>query len=148
MVNSDLVAAKLTELSGRVNRVKEHCPVSQEALAADQDACDLVSFNLMLAVQVCADIASQIISDEGWPAARNLAEGFQRLADRGVVSRETADTLCLAVGLRNVVAHGYTRIDHSMLFAAASHGVDDLDSFAREIAGWVQGSCSDTTAGS
>jgi uncharacterized protein YutE (UPF0331/DUF86 family) len=31
---------------------------------------DLVSFNLVLAVQSCSDIASHIIADEGWPAAQ------------------------------------------------------------------------------
>jgi uncharacterized protein YutE (UPF0331/DUF86 family) len=145
MVEADLIAAKLTELGGRVRRVQDHCPESQKALEADQDACDLVSFNLMLAVQVCADIASHIISDEGWPAARNLAEGFRRLADKGVISLETSDALCFAVGLRNVVAHGYTRIDYSMLFAAASQGVGDLDMFAREVATWVQGQLANAT---
>jgi uncharacterized protein YutE (UPF0331/DUF86 family) len=137
MVNRDLVAAKLTELAHRVQRVKDRCPETPKQLAADADALEIVSFNLMLAVQTCADIASHIISDEGWPAARTLAEGFQRLRDHGALSAETAESLCKAVGLRNVVVHGYSGINPSMVHSAATRGVHDLNAFAREVGVFV-----------
>lgn len=81
MVDRDLVAAKLTELADRTARVRTRCPAALDDLRADRDALDLVSFNLMLAVQSCADIASHLIADEGWPSAANLASGFNRLRD-------------------------------------------------------------------
>ena len=106
MVNKDLLAAKLAELSDRVQRVKTHAPQSVGHLKADRDKLDLVAFNLMLSVQICADIASHVIADEGWPVARTLAEGFTRLEERGILKPSTAESLRRAVGLRNVVAHG------------------------------------------
>lgn len=92
MVSRDVVAAKLADLSARVERVRKHCGgrASSTDLAADPDALDLVAFNLMLAVQICADIASHIIADAGWPGARTLAESFLRLHERGVLSQETS----------------------------------------------------------
>src|SRR3954471_15323365 len=114
MVDRDLVAAKLAELDERITRARKHCPSTAAELGADRDALDLVSFNLMLAVQSCADIASHLIADEGWPAAPNLAGGFNRLRDEGVISAGTASALGQAVGLRNVVAHGYAGINPAM----------------------------------
>jgi uncharacterized protein YutE (UPF0331/DUF86 family) len=73
MVDRDLIAAKLAELADRVARVRTRCPPTVEELSEDRDALDVVSFNLMLAVQSCADIASHIIADEGWPPAREIA---------------------------------------------------------------------------
>lgn len=137
MVKPDLVAAKLSELADRVARVRARCPESPEALAKDRDALDLVAFNLMLAVQICADIASHVIADEGWPAARGLAEGFARMAERGILSSSTQAALAKAVGLRNVVAHGYAGVDTGLVFAAAKSGVDDLEAFATEVASWL-----------
>lgn len=137
MVKADVVAAKLTELADRVERVRSSCPGTAEELAASRDALDLVSFNLMLAVQICADIASHIIADEGWPAARGLAESFTRLQTKAILSESTASALAKAVGLRNVVAHGYASIDPAMVFAAARSGLADLEGFATEVASWV-----------
>lgn len=87
----------------------------------------------MLAVQICADIASHLIADEGWPVAKSLADGFNRLAERGVLQPKTAEALCKAVDLRNVVAHGYAGVDPQLVFAAATRGVTDLEAFAREV---------------
>jgi uncharacterized protein YutE (UPF0331/DUF86 family) len=138
MVDADLVAAKLSELSARVARVRAHARSSQEELAADPDGTDLVSFNLMLCVQISSDLASHIVADEGWRPARSLADGFTRLEQHGVLTAPTAGALRQAVGLRNVVAHGYAGLDVGMLHRAATEGVGDLDAFAREVSAWVR----------
>ena len=44
-----------------------------------------------------------------------------------------------AVGLRNIVAHGYAGVDHKMIEAAATAGVDDLSQFAQGVANWAAG---------
>jgi len=111
---------------------------SSAALGASRDALDIVSFNFMLAVQVCADVASHLIADAGWPAARSLAEGFSRLEEHGVLTVATAEALRRAVGLRNVVAHGYARLDVPRAFEAASTGRADLERFAHEVGAWVR----------
>ncbi len=46
MVNLTLLATKLAELAARVARVRTHRKSDAEALGADRDALDLVSFNL------------------------------------------------------------------------------------------------------
>jgi uncharacterized protein YutE (UPF0331/DUF86 family) len=140
MVNRDRVAAKLAELSDRVTRVKQHCAMPLDEFAANRDALDLVSFNLMLAVQTCADIASHLIADEGWPTAVTLAESFHRLSEKGVISTTSAGALARAVGLRNIVAHGYSGIDPALVHKAATQGVGELDTFAREVSNWLPSS--------
>jgi uncharacterized protein YutE (UPF0331/DUF86 family) len=137
MVNKDLLAAKLTELANRVARVRAHAPANPETLRLNRDTLDLVAFNLMLSVQTCADIASHVIADEGWPAARSLAEAFSRLEQQGVLLASTAEAMRRAIGLRNVVAHGYTQLDIELCFRAATKGVSDLDAFARELTAWA-----------
>jgi uncharacterized protein YutE (UPF0331/DUF86 family) len=143
MVNRDLVSAKLADLADRVARVRRHAKSSAAELSQDRDSLDLVSFNLMLAVQISADIASHIIADEGWPLAKNLAQAFERLSQQGVISQSTFGALARAVGLRNVVAHGYAGIDAQMVHAAATEGLSDLQQFAREVATWTHAQSSD-----
>ncbi len=138
MVRVDIVTSKLAELSARVERVRKHTPASAEALRGNQDALDLVSFNLMLCVQSAADIASHVVADEGWRPAVTLADAFERLGEHDVISKATADAMAKAAGLRNVVAHGYAGVDIRAVFTAASRGVEDLDAFAAEVARWLR----------
>ena len=139
MVDTNLVAAKLRELAERIARVRMHCPPEASDLAADSDALDLVSFNLMLAVQSCLDVASHLISDEDWPPGDTYSEAFQRLHEHGVLARETADILGSATGLRNVVAHGYGGVDPKLIHRAAVHGLADLERFSSEVSAWMKG---------
>jgi uncharacterized protein YutE (UPF0331/DUF86 family) len=138
MVDADVISAKLRELEVRIARVRARCPAEASSFASDPDALELVSFNLMLAVQVCLDIASHLIADEGWPLATSLGEAFQRLGEHGVLTAETVEAMRRAAGLRNVIAHGYANANLDLLYSAALHGVADLDRFAREVSVWLR----------
>ena len=137
MVNRNLLSSKLAELADRVARIRSLGKLSEEELTANRDAFDLASFNLMLAVQVCADIAAHLIADERWPAAKNLTEGFTRLEEQGVISTSVAQALRRAVGLRNIVAHGYARVDPAAIHSAATNGLAELEAFSRGVASWA-----------
>jgi uncharacterized protein YutE (UPF0331/DUF86 family) len=138
MVDRDLVAAKLGELAEHVARVRARCKATADELRRDRDALDLVAFNLMLAVQACADVASHVIADEGWPPATSLGTAFERFEEHGVISAPVREALVRAVGLRNVIAHGYAGIRPEAVHAAAATGLADLEAFAREVAAWAQ----------
>lgn len=144
MVNRDLLAAKLAELAERRERVRSHVPGAPEALAQDRDALDIVAFNLMLCVQACCDVASHLIADEGWASAQTLAQGFARLQEHGVITPKTSESLKRAVGLRNVVAHGYVGIDVEACYRAATAGLSDLEAFAQEVSAWAQRTSAET----
>jgi uncharacterized protein YutE (UPF0331/DUF86 family) len=137
VVRPEIAQRKLAELEDRVARVRVHRRASPDDLASDRDALDLVAFNLMLAVQAACDLASHLISDEGWTAPPTVAECFPRLAEHQVISSGTATALRLAVGFRNVVAHGYAGIDVAATYAASTTGLADLERFAREVATWL-----------
>lgn len=137
MVNRNLLASRLAELSDRVNRIRSLGVLSVGELSNNRDAFELASFNLMLAVQICADVAAHLIADEGWPAAKNLAEAFTRLETEAVISASVAQALRKAVGLRNVVAHGYARVDPAAIHSAATSGVADLEAFSQSVASWA-----------
>jgi uncharacterized protein YutE (UPF0331/DUF86 family) len=139
MVDRDLVASKLAELAEHVARVRTRRTATVDDLRRNRDALDLVAFNLMLAVQACADVASHMIADEGWPPATSLGAAFERLRDHGVIAETVCEALVRAVGLRNVIAHGYAGVRPEMVHAAATTGLGDLEAFARDVATWTQG---------
>lgn len=137
MTRRHVVAKLLGGLAHRIARVASLRPATVAELAADENALDLVAFNLMLAVQTACDVAAHVIADERFRPASSLAESFDRLAQEGVISSSTAAQLARAVGLRNVVAHAYHRLDVAAVHAAATSGLTDLDAFAREVSAWL-----------
>jgi uncharacterized protein YutE (UPF0331/DUF86 family) len=137
LVDRNVVASKLTALAERIARVRLRTPDDQAAFVVNLDALELVSFNLMLAVQCCIDIAAHVIADQDWIPTGTLGEAFGRLRDHGAITVATCDALKRAVGLRNVVAHAYGAVDPALVHRAATAGLADLDTFAREISTWL-----------
>jgi uncharacterized protein YutE (UPF0331/DUF86 family) len=137
MVDRNVLSAKLKELAYRVAKVRQHNSSDAGEMEKEGDRLDLVSFNLMLAVQACLDIASHLISDEGWAVAVTLGESFRRLAEHGVISVATATALNRAVALRNIVAHGYSNVEPALIHAAATNGPADLERFGTEVSAWA-----------
>jgi uncharacterized protein YutE (UPF0331/DUF86 family) len=139
MVDVNILSEKLKQLSERITKVQAHCPEDPEDLADDSDMLDLVSFNLLVAVQTCLDLATHLISDEGWAPAATAREAFERLEEQDVISKETTRSLRKAVGLRNIVVHGYSGVDPAQIHTAATTGLSDLERFAKELSAWVSG---------
>lgn len=139
MVDVNVLSEKLKQLSERIAKVRAHCLETPDDFADDSDALDLVSFNLLVAVQTCLDLATHLIADEGWAPAATAREAFERLEAQGVISRETTRALRRAVGLRNIVVHGYSGVDPAQVHAAATTGLPDLERFAGELSTWVKG---------
>lgn len=54
-----------------------------------------------------------------------------------MIAPKTAASLCRAVDLRNVVAHGHAGVNPAVVHAAAQSGVIDLEAFARDVAEWL-----------
>jgi uncharacterized protein YutE (UPF0331/DUF86 family) len=138
MVDANVVSEKLKELFLRVEKVRTHCPADPEDLTADGDTLDLVSFNLLVAIQTCLDLATHLIADERWAPAATAREAFERLEEQRVISRETARSLREAVGLRNLVAHGYSGIDPAKIHGICKTDLADLERFAAELTAWVK----------
>jgi uncharacterized protein YutE (UPF0331/DUF86 family) len=139
MVDANLVAQKLKQLALRIAKVEAQCPPGAAELAEDSDLLDLVSFNLLLAVQACIDLATHLIADEAWEPAATAREALERLQARGVISRQSLEALRNAIGLRNIVAHGYSGVQPGFIHAAATGGLADLNRFASEVSAWVEG---------
>lgn len=139
MVDANIFVEKLKQLSSRIEKARSHCPANPADLAADSDTLDLISFNLLLAVQTCLDLATHLIADEGWAPAATAREAFERLEENGVISKETAHALRQAVGLRNLIAHSYDGVDPVQIHSAATTGLIDLERFAAELSDWIEG---------
>ena len=90
------------------------------------------------AAQICIDLAQHVIAADGHRVPRDYGDTFRVLAEVCVIDPELAERLVRLAGARNVIVHLYTEVDDELLARAVRDGgLDDLDLFARRIAGLV-----------
>ncbi len=132
-MDADLIAEKLEALRRCVVRLEQKRPTSVEALAVDLDRQDVIVLNLQRAVQLCVDIAANLIAESDEPAPMTMGEVFDALARMGIVTPDLATRLRKAVGFRNIAVHAYHAIDWVIVFNIVQHRLEDFRDFARSI---------------
>jgi uncharacterized protein YutE (UPF0331/DUF86 family) len=132
-----IVLRKLSLLREHAARVRRRRPSSIEAFQNDVEVQDALSMSLLVSVQESADVAFHIVADEGWGVPASYAEGFELLAQHGVLPLELARAMSSVTALRNRLAHGYASVDAARLWAELPAGLEALDRFASHIADWL-----------
>lgn len=128
-----VLAAKAEALQRCLTRIRATCPATAEALAGNIDAQDIVSVNLIRAVQLAVDMATHAAASLGLPPPTTMGESFERLAEGGRLGAELARRLRGAVGFRNIAVHAYDRIDWAVVHALATTRLADLEALARAL---------------
>lgn len=137
MTKLELVAIKTSRIQGRLQRIRLGLAIGAEQFPSRVDLVEQVAFNMFLAMQESVDLASHIVTDEGWGTPASLGDTFTFLQQHGVIAAETALAMRLGTKLRNLIAHAYGDVDPSKLFSAASTGVVQIERFLAETGAWV-----------
>ena len=137
MTDPLLVTRKLVLLHEHVARLRRRHIPSAEALRLDVDRLDAIAMSVLVVVQEAVDIAFHIASDEGWGLPPTYRQGFELLAEKGVIGSELAARLSGAARLGNRIAHGYASIDVETLWAELPAGTDAFEAFAAAVAEYL-----------
>jgi uncharacterized protein YutE (UPF0331/DUF86 family) len=134
MVKVDVVQRKVARASAWLNDAEAILARPEEEFLADAKQRDLASFYLFLAIQEAIDLASHWVADESWGSPDDAGSTFLLLADRRAIERDLAEQMRGAVGLRNLIAHGYSLIDHSRMHQEYELGITGLRRFLAAVA--------------
>lgn len=69
-------------------------------------------------IEAAIDLNTHILVQDGYGAPDDYYQGFTRLADHGILSRNLADALAPSAGLRNRLVHEYDAIVDAIVLDA------------------------------
>jgi len=125
--------AKIAVVQERVRRLSSFSELSFESYLKDLTVRDAVERNIEVAIQACIDIARIIIKREGFREPEDNKGVFVVLAENGIISEDSLRFLIPMAGARNVLVHGYDKIDDTIIFAVLKNRLSDFYSFLKEI---------------
>ena len=128
-IDRELLAERAAVVVLHLDRVADHLPSDPAGLQPLTSTTDTVVLHLWQAVQVVIDLAVSTCVRSGLGSPPTYADAFRQLAEAGVVEDGLARRLARAAGFRNLVVHGYGRLDLRRVHAIASTGPADLRAF-------------------
>ena len=130
-----LIEKKMKIVGERVERLKQLSRQirSFSEYQISQDAKDISERNLHVAIETCLDIAKIIISQENLKEPNDNKGVFTVLAETGILSETSLVFLVPMAGTRNILVHGYDKIEDNLVYGVLKKHLDDFMTFLREI---------------
>ncbi len=92
-----------------------------------------VERTLQMAIKICLDIGSHIISDERFREPEDNKDIFAVLAENKVISKSQLPELKKMAQFRNLAVYNYARIDPALVYGILKEKLGDLENFAMAI---------------
>lgn len=134
MVDPGRVLDLLERLEQECSHLRRLAGLSGEELAADPDRLAAVKYRFVVAIETCIDIGQHIIASEGLRTPRDFAEVFSVLQEGGFIPRDLVPRLQAMARFRNVLVHGYLRVEDSRVIEILATRLEDFDGFKAAVA--------------
>jgi len=131
--SKEIIEQKVSTLFEKIERLKKFQEVAFNEFSENLDMKDIVERNLHVAIEACIDIGKVIISSMGLREPKDNKDIFKVLSENGIIRHESLDFLLPMAGTRNVLVHGYDKIDATIIFGILKKHLDDFNKYLAEI---------------
>ena len=131
MTDPDLVLKKLARIETCVQELRTLA--RPEEIGRDIREERFVEHTLQIGIQAAIDVASHIISEGRLGEPETQREMFEILRRAAWLPDELAARLAAMAGFRNVLVHGYDRVDAGIVRDLVEHRLGDLLEFAAAV---------------
>lgn len=92
-----------------------------------------VKYGFIVAIEAAIDAGQHIISSEHLRTADGYADVFVVLRERDILPAQLAERLLGMAGFRNLLVHGYARVDDARVREILHTRLDDLEAYRRAL---------------
>lgn len=131
MTDIDLIAKQLAFIETMVADLRRLA--RPEIIVSDVREERFVAHTLQMAAQAALDVASHIVSDARLGEPQTNREMFAILQRSGWLDAALSTRMQAMAGFRNLVVHGYAKVDPHVLRDIVMHRLDDLLEFTAAI---------------
>jgi len=97
----------------------------------------LVNHRLHTAVEICIDIAMNVASALELPGRDSAVDVIGLLGEHKIIAKSLASSFQQAPKLRNLLIHGYAKVDYALIFKDFRKDILEMKEFARQIKAYV-----------
>ena len=137
MVDKALVFRKIASLSEYQKQVSEYSTLTVEQYRGDWKIQRIVERTLQMMIELCADIANHVISDNWLRTPETYADTFRVLAENSVLTSDQLAVMEKMAKFRNIVVHQYETVDAEIVILVLRRHLDDFKQFSDSVVQFI-----------
>jgi uncharacterized protein YutE (UPF0331/DUF86 family) len=133
LIDKNLIQGKIDLIEKDLQFLKQYKSIQNEEFLNNYKDIQAVKYSLFEIIEASIDIASHIISIKGFERAESYAEMFEILGKKNIVDLKLSERLANMARFRNVLIHGYAKVDNSKILTYVQKNLIDLADFIKSI---------------
>lgn len=127
-LNVELIRSRAADIKRELETLATYALLAEEEFAANPEKVRAARYSLIVAVEAAAAICNHLCARRG-RAPESYPGCFESLGELGILDTALAARLAAMARLRNLLVHGYGRVDDKRLHRILREDLGDLDLF-------------------
>lgn len=133
MVDKALILRKVASLAEYQKQIGEYSTITVDKYRSEWKTQRIVERTLQMMIELCADIAGHVISDNGLRTPETYADTFRVLAENSILTPEQLDVMEKMAKFRNIVVHQYETVDAEIVILVLRKHLNDFKQFSDSV---------------
>jgi len=136
-VNRELIRSRAADIQSELAFLRAYAGIPPKAFSADLEKARAARYSLIVLVEAAAAICTHLCARHG-RAPDSYPGCFELLGTLGIVEAALAARLAAMARLRNLLVHGYGRVDDERLHKIIREDLGDLDDFLKAVSAYIE----------
>ncbi|MFP3946371.1 MAG: type VII toxin-antitoxin system HepT family RNase toxin [Archaeoglobaceae archaeon] len=132
-MDRNLVEGKIDIIHRNLEFLNDYKYMDEEEFINSFKDVQAVKYSLLESIEACIDIASHIISAGNLERPESYVEMFEGLAKIEVIDRKLGEKLADMARFRNILVHGYAKVDNLKVLELVKEDLEDIEDFIGQI---------------
>ena len=137
VADTALVIRKLRALRTHREELREYSSITLDAYRSDWKVQRIVERTLQMMVEICADVASHLVSASDLRVGTSVADAFRSLGEAAILPPELTPRMTAMAGFRNILVHQYEAVDPAVVVTVLRRYLDDFMAFDAAIRAYL-----------
>ena len=136
-LNISLLQQKVADIKQSLVVLREYTNQEKQQFLKNAEAVRSARYAFIVLIEAATNIANHFCAKIVHEAPQSYAESFMLLANNRLIPEDLAKRLAKMTGFRNLLVHGYGRVDDQIMFNIMQQELDNLDHFLIEVANLI-----------
>ncbi len=133
-MNQDLVLNKKESIERCIKQIRHYYALPSETpFQEDYMKQDAIATNLQRICELSIDLANHTIKSKKLGLPKESKESFRLLSENSIISKSLSKKLEGMVGFRNILVHGYKKMEITIMIDVIENHLDDVLDFTNAI---------------
>lgn len=138
MLNKDLIKTKIRNIQEYLLEIESILSLPKDEIISSIEKLRTLERNFQLIVDAMLDINIHFIRELEFVSPDDLKSTFIVLAEGKILPFDFAEKISPVVGLRNILVHGYEKVDRGLFVDSFQKNRKDFDEYIRTINSFLE----------